>query len=34
MSDMTRKTQSLEGASTHIQFQVAATTAFKAQQKN
>ena len=35
MPDMMRKIQSLEGASTHIQLQVAVTkTAFKTHQKN
>lgn len=35
MPDMMRKIQSLEDASTHIQFQVAVTkTAFKTHQKN
>ena len=35
MPEMTRMIQSLEGVSTHIQFQVAATkTAFKRHQKN
>lgn len=35
MPDITRKIQSLEGTSTHIQFQVAVTqTAFKTHQKN
>ena len=35
MPEMTRMIQSLEGASTHIQFQVAAIkTTFKTHQKN